>query len=216
MANERILYDYWRSSAAYRVRIALNLKGLPYASLPVNLLKGEQHAPAYRALNPQGAVPMLVDGGERITQSLAILEYLEEIYPTPSLLPRSAVERAHARAFAQVVVSDMHPLNNLRVLRYLEHTLHADEPARSAWMAEWLHAGLRTLEALARDYGSGAYCIGDSATLADCCLIPQLYSARRYRLPLDAYPTLTAIDAHCTAQSAFAKAAPDRQPDAVA
>ncbi|HEY1437211.1 MAG TPA: maleylacetoacetate isomerase [Casimicrobiaceae bacterium] len=209
------LYSYFRSSAAYRVRIALNLKSLPYEYLPVHLLKGEQRDERYRALNPQALVPMLVDDAETITQSMAIIEYLDEKVPEPPLLPATPEARARVRAIAQAIACDIHPLNNLRVLKYLTGTLGASEDAKNAWYRHWIELGLAALEAqLAADSRTGAFCHGDKPTLADVCLIPQLANARRYAFSIDPYPTLGRIESRCLALDAFARAAPDRQPDA--
>ena len=209
------LYSYFRSSAAYRVRIALNLKSLPYEYLPVHLVKGEQRDERYRALNPQALVPTLVDDRETITQSMAIIEYLDEKVPEPPLLPATPEARARVRAIAQAIACDIHPLNNLRVLKYLTGTLGASEDAKNAWYRHWIELGLAALEAqLARDSRTGAFCHGEKPTLADVCLIPQLANARRYALSIDAYPTLGRIESRCLALDAFARAAPDRQPDA--
>jgi maleylpyruvate isomerase len=209
------LYSYFRSSAAYRVRIALNLKSLPYEYLPVHLVKGEQRDERYRALNPQALVPMLVDDRETITQSMAIIEYLDEKVPEPPLLPATPEARARVRAIAQAVACDIHPLNNLRVLKYLTDTLGVSEDAKNAWYRHWIELGLAALEAqLARDSRTGAFCHGEKPTLADICLIPQLANARRYDFSIDAYPTLGRIESHCLALDPFARAAPARQPDA--
>lgn len=210
---ELFFYDYWRSSAAYRVRIALNLKGLAYESIPVHLGKGEQRADAYHALNPQGLVPMLVADGARLTQSLAIIEYLDETHPRPPLLPLDAAGRAHARAMAQLVACDIHPLNNLRVLKYLSETLNIDDDAKHQWIARWIAEGLQALETLVCEYG-GTFCFGGTVTVADICLIPQLYNARRFHCSLDGYPALVAVEARCNALPAFAAALPENQPDA--
>lgn len=209
------LYDYWRSSAAYRVRIALNVKELPYQSVPINLLKGEQQGEQYKALNPQGAVPMLVAGDQRITQSLAIIEYLEETHPMPALLPKGAEARAAARAMAMVVACDIHPIINPRVQKYVTDRLGHNEDEKIAWYAHWVSEGLRALETLVKQHGStGRFCLGDAPTVADLCLIPQMYNARRFNVPVDGFPTLVAIDAHCSALPAFDKARPEKQPDA--
>lgn len=211
------LYGYWRSSAAYRVRIALNLKGLAYASHPVHLVKdgGEQHAPGYAAMNPQQLVPSLRDGGRVLTQSLAIMEYLDETVPQPPLLPADAHGRARMRALAQLVACDIHPLGNLRVLQYLERGLGADDAQRGEWSRHWIAAGFAAMEAmLAGDAATGRYCHGDTPGLADACLVPQVYNARRWKLPLDDYPTICRIDAACNALEAFRAAAPEAQPDA--
>jgi maleylpyruvate isomerase len=214
----RTLYGYWRSSAAYRVRIALELKGLAYQTRPVHLTLagGEQHAAPFQALNPQGLVPVLVDGEEVLSQSLAIIEYLEETHPAPPLLPGTPAARARVRALAQVVACDLHPLNNLRVLRYLGENLGASADAQTVWYRHWLQAGLAALERrLGTEPGTGEFCHGAAPTLADLCLVPQLYNARRHALDLAPFPTLTRIEAACQALPAFAAAAPERQPDAV-
>jgi maleylacetoacetate isomerase len=211
------LYTYFRSSAAYRVRIALHLKGLPYTSVPVHLLRdgGEQHAPAYAQLNPTELVPTLVDGELALGQSLAIMEYLEEQHPAPPLLPGDAVGRARVRALAQSIACDIHPLNNLRVLQYLKNQLQQDETSRQQWSQHWITLGLSALEAqLQRSPATGRFCHGDTPTLADCCLIPQLFNARRIETPLDAYPTLLRIESACLALDAFQRAAPHAQADA--
>ena len=212
------LYSYFRSSAAYRVRIALGLKGLAYQTLPVHLLKGggEQHQAPYRALNPQGLVPALqTEDGAVLTQSLAILEYLDEAYGGPALLPQGAVARARVRALSQAIACDLHPLNNLRVLGYLKNELGADEESKNAWYAHWVALGLQAVEdMLARSADTGRFCHGDAPGMADCCLVPQVFNARRFQCPLDAYPTIQRIAAACEELPAFRQAAPDRQPDA--
>ena len=209
------LYSYFRSSAAYRARIALHLKGLPFDYAPVHLRKGEQNAEAYRALNRQELVPTLIDGDTAVTQSLAIIEYLDERHPEPPLLPSAPAGRARVRAIALAICCDIHPLNNLRVLRYLVHTLKIGEEAKDAWYRHWIDTGLAALEAqLAADAATGTFCHGDVPTMADVCLVPQLANARRVNIPLDGYPTLLRIDATCRPLDAFARAAPDRQPDA--
>ena len=209
------LYTYFRSSAAYRVRIALNLKGIPYTPVFVHLTRGggEQHAPAYRAVNPAGLVPALeLDDGSVMTQSLAIMAYLDEAYPTPSLYPDDAMARARVRNFAATIVADIHPLNNLRVLRYLKRELHQEQPAIDAWYRHWIAEGLPALEAMLT--GPGPFCFGARPTLADVCLVPQLANARRYECPLNAFPRLLRAEAACHALPAFQAAAPERQPDA--
>jgi maleylpyruvate isomerase len=209
------LYSYFRSSAAYRVRIALHLKGLPFDCEPVHLRKGEQHADAYRAVNRQELVPTLIDGETVVTQSLAIIEYLDERYPEPPLMPSTPAGRARVRAIALAIVCDIHPLNNLRVLRYLMRTLNVGEEAKDAWYRHWIDTGLGALEAqLTADATTGTFCYGDAPTMADLCLVPQLANARRANIPLESYPTLLRIDANCRALDAFARAAPERQPDA--
>lgn len=211
------LYSYFRSSAAYRVRIALNLKGLAYRTLPVHLLRdgGEQHRPAYRAVNPAGLVPALEDRGHTLTQSLAILEYLEEQYPQTPLLPRGSADRARVRAIAQSIACEIHPLNNLRVLQYLSGTLGLGEEQKNAWYRHWVGEGLGAVERLlADDPRTGAFCHGDRPTLADCCLVPQVFNARRFGCELDTMPTILAIVARCQSLEAFQRAAPEHQPDA--
>ncbi len=215
------LYTYFRSSASFRVRIALNLKGLPYVSVPVHLLKGggEQHGSDYATLNPAQLVPTLVDGaheGLALGQSLAIMEYLDEAYPgTPALLPTGAPARARVRALAQTVACEIHPLNNLRVVQYLERELKVDEAARATWNRHWMALGFTALEALlAGSPHTGVFCHGDTPTLADCCLVPQLANARRFDTALEAFPTLLRIEAACLALDAFQRALPAAQPDA--
>lgn len=209
------LYDYWRSSAAYRVRIALNLKGLKYDSVPVNLLKSEHTRPTYREQNPHGLVPMLSSDKGKFTQSLAIMEYLNELHPTPALLPSDPEARAHTREMAYVIACEMHPINNLRVRRYLDQPLHLNEQQKAAWVAHWLRDGFAALETMAKRAGSsGNFCIGSAPTIADLCLIPQFYTARRFLTDFHAYPTLVAIDAHCRTLPAFTNAAPENQNDA--
>jgi len=211
------LYSYWRSSAAYRVRIALGLKGLAYETLPVHLTRagGEQHSAQYLALNPQGLVPALVDGDNLFTQSLAIIEYLEETHPEPPLLPSGAKERARVRSLALAIACEIHPLNNLRVLQYLGQEFGADEKARTQWYHYWLSLGLDALEKrFCIEPETGAFCHGAKPTLADVCLVPQLANARRCAFDLAPYSTLCRIEAACLALPAFAAAAPERQPDA--
>lgn len=220
MSTPLTLYSYWRSSAAYRVRIALNLKGMDYAIQPVHLVRdgGQQHADAYRKLNPQQLVPVLLDGERVIRQSLAIIEYLDEVYPdTPALLPRDLRERARVRGLALAIACDIHPPGNLRVLQYLEHELDADAAQKTAWSRHWIKVGFDALEAmLASNPGTAGFCGGDEPTIADCCLVPQVYNARRFEVPLDAYPTIVRIDAACRKLDAFKRAAPEAQPDAPA
>ena len=205
-----ILYDYWRSSAAYRVRIALNLKGVEYESRQVDLRDDEQKSSEYRALNPQGLVPMLEIDGHRLTQSVAIINYLDLRFPNQPLLPASAAERAHVVAMAMAVACDIHPLNNLRVLKYLKNELGHDQDAIDAWYAHWIREGLPALEAMAAPR-AGKFLFGDAPTGADVCLIPQLYNARRFNVPLDDFPTLLRADANANELEAFAAAHPDRQ-----
>lgn len=206
------LYTYFRSSAAYRVRIALNLKGVPYEAVPVNLLKGEQREEAYTAVNPQKRLPALDIGGTVLTQSPAILEYLDEAYPEPPLLPLGAVNRAKVRTIASIVGCDIHPLNNLGPLGYLKKTLGHDQSTADAWYAHWVREGFDTIEALMQP---GPYACGARVTLADLYLVPQVFNARRFNISLDAYPKIAAVDAACAELRAFQDAAPERQPDAV-
>ena len=203
-----ILYDYWRSSASYRVRIALNLKGAEHERVPVNLLDGEQRDESYRARNPQGLVPMLEADGTRLTQSLAIISWLEARFPHPPLLPADPDARAHVLALALTVAADIHPLNNLRVLKRLAK-LGIEEEARDDWYRHWVRLGFEALEALAAPR-AGRFLFGDEVTLADVCLVPQMYNARRFDLPLGPYPALVRADAEASALDAFAAAHPDR------
>lgn len=211
------LYNYFRSSSAYRVRIALGLKGLDYRYLPVHLNRdgGEQFKPAFSSLNPQQLVPLLDDGAARVSQSLAIIEYLDELYPAPSLLPGTPAERARVRALALAIACDIHPLNNLRVLKFLTGPMGLGEEAKAKWVAHWHELGLDALERqLAGDARRGAFCAGDAPTMADCCLVPQLFNARRFGMDLAPYPVLRAIEANCLGLPAFARAHPEHQPDA--
>jgi maleylacetoacetate isomerase len=210
------LYDYWRSSAAYRVRIALNLKRVAPERHFVHLRKGAQRDDDYLALNAQGLVPALVaDEGTVLTQSLAIVEWLDETHPSPALLPADPAGRARVRALALAIACDIHPLNNLRVLNYLKGTLGVDDSQRDGWYRYWCDIGLEALETqLARESATGTFCHGYAPTLADVCLVPQLANARRYDVDLAPYPTLTRIEAACISLPAFADAAPARQPDA--
>ena len=211
------LYTYFRSSAAYRVRIALNLKGLPYEAVPVHLVKhgGEQLKDEYRAINPSALVPSLQDEGATITQSMAIVEYLEETHPAVPLLPSAPLERAGVRALAQMIACDIHPVNNLRVLRYLVRTLGIADEAKNEWYRHWIHEGFTALEAqLARDPAPGRFCHGDTPTIADCFLVPQVYNAQRFDIDIKAYPRIAAINDACAQLPAFSAAHPSQQPDA--
>ncbi|KAF3996114.1 maleylacetoacetate isomerase [Glaciimonas immobilis] len=216
------LYSYFRSSAAYRVRIALNLKELPCDIVPVHLIKhgGEQLSPMYRQLNPSGQVPTMVDEDSSqdravLTQSLAIIEYLEEMYPHVALLPKAPLDRAFVRSIALMIACDIHPINNLRVLRYLKRDLKLEEDAKNAWYRHWCVLGLTALEAtLAADPRVGKFCFGDTPTVADCCLVPQIFNAKRQECDLSAFPTLTRINDHCLQLDAFIMAAPENQIDA--
>ena len=211
----RVLYGYYRSSAAYRVRIALNLKGLDYRQQPVNLLKGEQRDPAYLALNPQGLVPALLDGGQLLTQSLAICEYLDEAYPdTPALLPAGLMERARVRALALSICADIHPLHNSRVLKYLQAELAVDEPQREAWIRHWIASGFAALEQTLASQPT-RYACGELPGLLDACLVPQVFAARRFGLDLTPYPHIVRVDAALATLPAFAAAHPSQQADAV-
>lgn len=211
------LYSYWRSSAAYRVRIGLNLKGLAYDIIPVHLVRegGEQHSAQFREINPQRLIPVLQHGHRQLRQSLAILEYLDEVWPQPALLPSTARARQRARALALLIACDIHPLNNLRVLQYLEQEWNVPQPERDEWVRHWITEGLAAAEAMLGDHPStGTYCEGNLPGLADCCLIPQLYNARRFGVDVAAYPTLQRIEEACLALPAFDAARPERQPDA--
>lgn len=211
------LYDYFRSSAAYRVRIGLKLKGLAYESVPVHLLKdgGEQLKAGYRAINPSALVPALQDSGATITQSLAILEYLDEVHPLAPLMPRDALGRARVRSLALTIACDIHPVNNLRVLRYLVKEAGLSEEAKTAWYVHWVQEGFAALEALlANSADTGRFCHGDSPTIADCCLVPQVFNASRFNIDMAPYPTIAAIDAACRELPAFIAAHPSQQPDA--
>ena len=205
-----ILYDYYRSSAAYRVRIALNLKGVQYEQRQVNLREDEQKSDDYRKLNPLGLVPMLEIDGHRLVQSLAIINYLDLRFSNVPLIPAAAAARAHVVAMCLTIACDIHPLNNLRVLKYLKGTLGHSQEEVDAWYAHWISEGLPALEALAAPK-AGKFLVGDAPTAADVCLIPQLYNARRFNVPLDAYPTLLRADENASKIDAFARAHPDRQ-----
>ena len=208
------LYSYFRSSAAYRLRIALNLKGLAYETVPVHLVKegGHNRRPEFRAINPQMRVPALVvPTGDVLIQSLAIIEYLDETHPKPPLLPKDPIARAQARALAEIVACDIHPLNNIGSLRYLKRELHQEQAAIDAWYHHWVLTGFEALEALVRP---GPYACGGAVTVADLCLVPQVYNARRLNVPLDKFPKIVAIDTACLALPAFDRARPENQPDA--
>ncbi len=209
-----ILHDYFRSSAAFRVRIALNLKGLEAERSFVHLRKGEQRSPAYLRTNAQGFVPSLVIGDLTLTQSLAIIEYLDETHPSPPLLPASAEDRAWVRAVALTIACDIHPLNNLRVLKYLDRELGIEEPRRDDWYRHWVNEGFIALESQLSARARGAFCLGDTPTLADICLVPQVANAQRVNLPMQPFPRIRAIEAACLALPAFDRARPANNPDA--
>ena len=209
------LYTYFRSSAAYRVRLALNYKGLAYDSASVHLRREEHRSDAYRELNPQALVPALETDGVVIPQSLAIIEYLEEMQPEPALLPFAAQDRAIVRSMAQLVASEMHPLCNLRILIYLKDRLGQDEASVNAWYHHWVAEGFGSLERMAERYsGDGKHCFGSSVTMADVCLVPQIHNARRFNCDLNGYPTLVAVDESLGQLPSFAAAHPSKQPDA--
>jgi len=211
-----VLYTYWRSSAAYRVRIALQLKGLAYESRPVHLVNdgGEHLKPAYRELSPQTQLPTLVDGDRTLRQSMAILEYLDETRPDPALMPPDAQGRAKVRELMQAVGTDIHPLGNLRVLKAIESEFGADQAAKEAWSRRWIAHGFGGLEALLAEGDAGTFSYGDSPTLADCCLVPQHYNAVRWGVDLAPYPTICRVVRACQGLEAFQRAAPEVQPDA--
>lgn len=206
------LYSYFRSSAAYRVRIALALKGLDADILPINLLKGEQKSDDYLAINPQGLIPSLQVDDAVLSQSLAIMEYLEEVDNTVPLLPSDPVARASVRAMAQLIACEVHPLNNLRVLQYLTGELGVDDATKMTWYAHWIHQGFISLEAMLKQH-AGQFCYGDTPTMADCCLIPQVYNAKRFNVELSSYPTIMRIYEHCNSLPAFIQAQPENQID---
>ncbi len=209
-----VLHAYWRSGTSYRTRIALNLKGLDYETRPVDLLAGEQAGDAYRALDPQGLVPTLEADGQVLIQSPAILEWLEEAYPDPPLLPADLMDRARVRAMAALVGCDIHPLNNLRVLRTLRRELGADQAQLEAWEVRWIGDGFAALEALIARHGAG-FCFGERPSMADCYLVPQVYSAVRFGVDLEPFGRIRAVDERCRELDAFVDAHPDRQPDAL-
>jgi len=211
------LYTFFRSSASYRVRIALNLKGLEYEQSPIHLRRGggEQLSPSYKAINPQALVPALEDRGRVFTQSLAIMEYLDERYPEPPLLPPDPADRAIVRSMALVIACEVHPIQNLRVLKFLGSELKHSEDDVTRWARHWIDLGLTALEQQVRSAsGAGKFCFGDAPSLADICLVPQLANARRFGCDLSSFPALLEIEARCAALPAFAKAAPENQPDA--
>ena len=211
------LYSYFRSSASFRVRIALELKGLPYEYVPVHLLKdgGQQLKPEFRAVNPDGLVPALADDGNVLQQSLAIVEYLDEVQPEPKLLPGTALDRAYVRGLAQEIACEIHPLNNLRVLKYLKHKVGVTDEVKDAWYRHWIELGFESLQAnLARGGKAGRFCFGDTPTLADICLVPQVFNAQRFNVDVGRYPAIAKIYEACMEMEAFQKAEPKSQPDA--
>jgi maleylpyruvate isomerase len=210
------LYTYFRSSASYRVRIALAYKGLAHDAAYVSLPKGEHQAEAFRAINAQALVPALEDGGRVLIQSLAIMEYLDETHPEPPLLPKGALDRAYVRAVAQIVACELHPLNNLRTLKYVKRSYKLDDAGVNTWYRHWIADGFAMLEGyLAREGRAGRYCYGDMVTIADCCLVPQVFNAQRYECDLGPYPTIVRVFDECMKLDAFASTQPSGQPDAV-
>jgi maleylpyruvate isomerase len=209
------LYSFFRSSAAYRVRIALNLKGVDYEIVTVNLPGGAHHTADFRAMNPQATIPTLDDDGTILWQSLAIIEYLDARFPEPRLIPLEPVARARVQALAQLIACEIHPLNNLRVLKYLRGELKLDDAAVNKWYSHWIAEAFGPLETLVARWTGGRYCFGDSLSIADVYLVPQMYNARRFNCDLAPYPTLVRVTAGLEQELAFARAAPDKQPDAV-
>lgn len=210
------LYSYFRSSAAYRVRIALNLKKIPYQYLTVHLVNngGEQHLPAYQKLNPMSLVPTLVDGDTVLSQSMAIIEYLDEVYPAAHvLLPADPALKAQAKELSQIIACDIHPINNLRVLKYLKHELSVDEAQKKDWYSHWIKLGFNAFEQYLGKT-SGSFCVGDQITLADCCLVPQVYNALRFKIDLSDYPLIQKVYKNCMQLDAFTESIPENQPDA--
>ena len=211
------LYSYYRSSASYRVRVALNYKGLDYKNHGIHLVRngGEQHTPAYRALNPQEQVPTLIDDRFILTQSMAILEFLEEKYPKPHILPKEPEQRAYVRQLSLISVADIHPLNNLKVLTHLSNEFSVSQEQKTAWIHKWIRQGFDALETLLdrSPFRTGPYCCGDQITMADMCLIPQVYNAHRYEMPLDSWPLIAAIEQNCLKLKVFLDASPEHQPD---
>ena len=209
------LYTYFRSSAAYRVRIALSVKGLAYEPAFVHLLKAEQASPAYRSVNPMGLVPALEDDGRVLAQSLAIIEYLDETKPGPKLLPADPADRAYVRAFSQIIACEIHPLNNLRVLNHLRKAYGKSEDDIKTWYRHWIAEGFAMMEGfLAKERRYGKFCLGDKVTMAECCLVPQVYNAQRYKCDLSPYPIVKGINEECLKLESFRRAAPESQPDA--
>jgi len=209
------LHSFFNSSTSYRVRIALALKGLPYEVLPVNLRKQEQRAPEYVAKNPSAGVPLLIDGDVQLSQSMAIIDYLDATHSEPRLIPTDTLARARVLELSNAIACDIHPINNMRILRYLQDVLGASDAQKNAWYQHWVNEGLGAVEELLARHGHGAYCFGDAPTLADCCLVPQVANAQRMGCDLSAFSRILRIHAHCSAQPAFQHAAPARQPDAI-
>lgn len=211
------LYSYWRSTAAYRVRIALNLKRLSYQTIPVHLVKdgGEQHKPEYREKNPQGLVPLLDDNGQLISQSMAICEYLDETHEGPNLLPDEPFLKAQVRSLCQAIACDIHPINNLRILQYLKGELGISDEAKDTWYQHWIQQGFSAIEQQLSENATGDFAFGDEPTLADAFIVAQVYNARRFEISLDNYPRIVAIEQHCLTLDAFKDAQPESQPDAV-
>jgi maleylacetoacetate isomerase len=208
------LYNYFRSSASFRVRIALALKGMPYEYVPVHLAKGEHKKSAYGEVSADQLVPMLeLDDGTRLSQSMAIIEYLDEVHPEPALVPRDALGRARVRALAQSIACEIHPVNNLRVLKYLSGTLKVDEEAKNIWYRHWVRTGLESFERQLNQLPAGRFCYGDTPTLADCCLVPQIFNGQRFNTPFDGLPRTMAAFEACMALSAFQQAQPSACPD---
>ncbi len=207
------LYNYFRSSASFRVRIALGLKGLPYDYIPVHIARGEHKKPPYVNLSADTLVPLLEVDGEKLSQSMAIIEYLDETHPTPPLLPADAVGRARVRALAQSIACDVHPINNLRILKYLVHVLKVDEEAKNAWYRHWCREGLEAFERQLAQLPPSTFCYGDTPTLADCCLVPQIFNAQRFKVSFDGLPRTMAAHEACMALPAFQQAQPSACPD---
>jgi maleylacetoacetate isomerase/maleylpyruvate isomerase len=208
------LYNYFRSSASFRVRIALELKGLPYDYVPVHLVKGEHRKEPYASISPSGLVPTLVTNeGERIEQSMAIIEYLDETHPEPALLPRDPLARAKVRALSQLISCEIHPLNNLRVLKYLVHDLKVDDDQKSAWYRHWVRSGLELFERELAQQPPSTYCWGDTPTMADCCLVPQVFNGKRFNTSFEGLTRTMAVFDNCTKHAAFQKAQPSSCPD---
>ena len=207
------LYNYFRSSASFRVRIALHLKGLPFDYIPVHLAKGEHKLPGYTAISADGLVPLLDDGTHQLSQSMAIIEYLDETHPAPPLLPSDVYDRARVRALAQSIACEIHPLNNLRVLKYLTRELKVDEETKNTWYRHWVREGLESFERQLAQGPQSTYCYGNTPTLADCCLVPQIFNARRFDTPLDGLPRTMAVFDACMQLDAFQKAQPSACPD---